>query len=140
MKDGRFRGAQCVRQNPVAAERTVIHPDAPGTVNLLDLPVGRRLDADDPPAAQQFHDEPVKVFRSRADDDLVRLYADAAVAGQITAQGLPQFDTAGAGRTDHDLFAVFGQHPAHHTGQGREGKGGSVRCRRRLRNAALQAR
>ena len=75
------------------------------------------INAIDPAVSEQFHSQAVEVFRPGAYDDLVGLYTDAPVAGQIAPDGFTQLEAAGIGRTDEDLFPVFGQHAAHDAGQ-----------------------
>ena len=122
MQDGSGRVPQGFGENSVLSQGTEGDLHAPGTVNLLDLPVGGGFQTVNPAAAQQLHRQTVQVFSAGADDDLVAADPDTAVAGQVAAQGILQFAAAGVRRTDQDFLPVFGEHAAHDAREGWKGK------------------
>ena len=87
MQYGGLCGPERLGKNAVLSQRTEVHLHIAGTVNLLDLLIGRGFNAVDPAAPQQLHHQAVKVFRTGADDNLVRLDADAPV-GFLLSGGL----------------------------------------------------
>ena len=78
----RCRGAgQLVGADAIAAEAQHLARDAVRLIHPVDLVVGRVLERKHAVPAQKLHDEPIEILRTRADDDLPRLDADAARAG-----------------------------------------------------------
>ena len=90
----RLCAGKLIRADAVAAEAQHLAPHALRLIDAADLVIRRVLQREHALAPQKLHDEPVEILRARADDDLPRLHADAARAGEVRRDGPAQFRAA----------------------------------------------
>ena len=89
MQDLRAASGQHGGDHPV-----VVHRDGPalhagGGVDARDLAVAERLEAVNAVPAEEFKQQMIKIFRARADVDLLRLDVHAPAAEQIVTDRAP---------------------------------------------------
>lgn len=101
-------GGQRPAVDAVVTERQQVAADAGVAVNLADFFVGRRFDGEQPPFTEHQGNQTVEVFGTRPDNQAAAVGKDAAVAGQIAAEGVAKRRHAGVGRLFEDGFAVAG--------------------------------
>ena len=158
MQHCRRSAGKLIGTNAVAAEAQHLAPHALRLIDAADLVVRRVFEREHPLAPQKLHDESVEVLRTRADDDLPRLHADAARTGQIRRDGAAQAGAAVVRRFDKNALAIFAKHAPHRFGKRRERKfifravqgkraaiilhlrdGKAIRCRKAHKKAAALA-
>ena len=111
-----------IQADAVAAEAQHLARNAVGLIHTANFVVGRVFQRKDAAASQKLHDESVEVLRTRADDDLPRLHADAARTGQIRRDGAAQAGAAVVRRLDENTLAVLAEYTPHCLGERREWK------------------
>ena len=90
MQNFRAAGGEGVEQDAV-----VVHRDGPalharGGVDARDLAVAERLEAVNAVPAEEFEQQMIKIFRARADDNLLRRDGHALEGPQVIGDGLAQ--------------------------------------------------
>ena len=122
MQHGGARGGERVAADAVRAERQKLERSAVRTVNERDLFIRRILRRVDARRAEKLHDQSVEIFRAGADEDLLRLHADAAAAREIARDRLPQRIAAVVRAFFQKLLAVLADDAAHHPREHRKRK------------------
>ena len=100
---------------PLGADPVCIHgkqlaADSVGAVYQADLFIGFLLQSEDGPRINELGDQTIKIFRTGADDDLLRFRFHSPVAFQIGGDGFAQFGTAGVRRAPEELVSIIVQH------------------------------
>ena len=98
--------------------------DGPGgAVNLRNFFIGGAFHGVNSVPAQQFHRQPVEIFRAGPHHDLFRRNPNAPVSGQILPQSRQQPGMSGIGGFFQNFLPAFRQHPAHSLAEHGQGKG-----------------
>ena len=90
---------------------------APGPVHLFDLFIGGGFDGKDAISAQHLHHQAIQIFRTGADDDLLRIHPYAPIPDEIPGNSLTQLPAPGVWRFVQNDLPVFRKHPPHGAGQ-----------------------
>lgn len=108
---GRFFQSRAV--DSVFGKGQKLTADVRRMIDFFDFIVGRRFDGVGLVTPQKFDDQAVKIFRSRAENDLFDRHENAAVAGKIAPNRFAKKRKSRVRRLLQDGFAVIGQHAPH---------------------------
>lgn len=107
MHNIRLMFLQFVNNDPAFIHRNMIAGHMMSGIDLIDLIVARIFHGIFLVKAQKLDQQPVQIFRSGSDNDLLRFNVQIAVALQVVCDRLTQFQDASTGRIRHQLFLIL---------------------------------